>query len=168
MRSYSQSFCNVTKILCYCIGSNISTINWYYCKCELLLATAYLDRQIRYNTPQNRYKKLPMILVYNTSRLRNVLLLLPPMVLLKQILHYNDVIKSMMASRIIGVSIVYLTGCLCVHREWLHMMTLSIGNIFRVTRPLWEEFTGDRWIPITDGQHCVKCFHLMTSSWPTV
>ena len=28
--------------------------------------------------------------------------------------------------------------------------------------PLWEEFTGDRWIPRTKGG---KCFHLMTSSW---
>ena len=31
--------------------------------------------------------------------------------------------------------------------------------------PLCGEFTGDRWIPRTDGQWRRKCFHLMTSSW---
>ena len=31
--------------------------------------------------------------------------------------------------------------------------------------PLCGEFTGDRWIPRTNGQLCGKCFHLMTSSW---
>ena len=30
---------------------------------------------------------------------------------------------------------------------------------------LWGEFTGDRWIPRTNGQQRGKCFHLMTSSW---
>ena len=29
------------------------------------------------------------------------------------------------------------------------MMTSSNGNIFHVTGPLWGEFTGDRWIPLT-------------------
>ena len=29
------------------------------------------------------------------------------------------------------------------------MMTSSNGYIFRVTGPLWGEFTGDRWIPLT-------------------
>ena len=29
------------------------------------------------------------------------------------------------------------------------MMTSSNGYIFRVTGPLWEESTGDRWIPLT-------------------
>ena len=28
-------------------------------------------------------------------------------------------------------------------------MTSSNGNIFRVTGPLWGEFTSDRWIPLT-------------------
>ena len=31
--------------------------------------------------------------------------------------------------------------------------------------PLCGEFTGDRWIPRTNGQLRGKCFHLMTSSW---
>ena len=30
--------------------------------------------------------------------------------------------------------------------------------------PLYGEFTGDRWIPSTNGQWRGKCFHLMTSS----
>ena len=29
------------------------------------------------------------------------------------------------------------------------MMTSSTGNIFRATGPLWGEFTGHRWIPLT-------------------
>ena len=33
--------------------------------------------------------------------------------------------------------------------------------------PLCGEFTGNRWIPRTDGQQRGKCFHLMTSSWRT-
>ena len=31
--------------------------------------------------------------------------------------------------------------------------------------PLCGKFTGDRWIPRTNGQLRAKCFHLMTSSW---
>ena len=31
--------------------------------------------------------------------------------------------------------------------------------------PLCGEFTGDRWIPRTNGQWRGKCFHLMSSSW---
>ena len=31
--------------------------------------------------------------------------------------------------------------------------------------PLRGEFTGDRWIPRTNGQLRGKCFHFMTSSW---
>ena len=30
--------------------------------------------------------------------------------------------------------------------------------------PLWGEFTGERWIPRTNGQLRGKCFHLMMSS----
>ena len=32
---------------------------------------------------------------------------------------------------------------------WDIMLTSSNGNIFRVTYPLCEEFTGNRWIPLT-------------------
>ena len=34
--------------------------------------------------------------------------------------------------------------------------------------PLCGEFTGDRWIPRTNGQLRGKCFHLMTSSWDVI
>ena len=33
--------------------------------------------------------------------------------------------------------------------DWRHMMTSSNGNISCVTGPLWGEFAGDRWIPLT-------------------
>ena len=43
----------------------------------------------------------------------------------------------------------------------------KIKEIIKVPRhwPLGREFTGDRWIPRTNGQLRGKCFHLMTSSW---
>ena len=39
----------------------------------------------------------------------------------------------------------------CVHGG--SMMTSSNGNIFRATVPLWGEFTGDRWIPLTKARY---------------
>ena len=45
---------------------------------------------------------------------------------------------------------------------WLmsvHIMTSSNGNIFRVTGPLCEEFTGHRWIPLTKASDAeLWCF----------
>ena len=39
------------------------------------------------------------------------------------------------------------------------MMTSSNGNIFRVTGPLWGEFTGHRWIPLTKASDAeLWCF----------
>ena len=40
------------------------------------------------------------------------------------------------------------------------MMTSSNGNIFRVTGPLWGEFTGDRWIPLTKASDAELFFDL--------
>ena len=41
----------------------------------------------------------------------------------------------------------------------LNMMTSSNGNIFRVTGPLWREFTGNRWIPLTKSRDAeLWCF----------
>ena len=34
-----------------------------------------------------------------------------------------------------------------------------------IVGPLWGESTSDRWIPLTKGQQCGKCFHVVTSSW---
>ena len=40
-----------------------------------------------------------------------------------------------------------------------NMMMSSNGNIFRVTGPLWEEFTGHRWIPLTKASDAeLWCF----------
>ena len=70
--------------------------------------------------------------------------------------HYNDVIMSAIASQITGVSIVYLTRRLAQIKENIKA---------RRHWPLWEEFTGDRWTPLTKGQQPGKCSQLMTSSW---
>ena len=49
-----------------------------------------------------------------------------------------------MASQITDVSIVYYTPFVQGHIK---------ENIKALPhRPLWEEFTGDRWIPLTKGQ----------------
>ena len=69
-------------------------------------------------------------------------------------LHYNDVMMAVMASQITSLTIVYSTvysGAenIKARRHW----------------PLCGEFTGDRWIPRTNGKLHGKCFHLMTSSW---
>ena len=71
-------------------------------------------------------------------------------------LHYCDVIMGANASQITSLTIVYSTvysGAdqrkIKAPRHW----------------PLCGEFTGDRWIPRTNGQWRGKCFHLMTSSW---
>ena len=37
------------------------------------------------------------------------------------------------------------------------MMTSSKGNIIRVTGPLWGEFTGHRWIPLTKASDAEPC-----------
>ena len=34
--------------------------------------------------------------------------------------------------------------------------------------PLWGEYTGDWWVPLTKGQWRGKCFHPMTSSWTKI
>ena len=69
--------------------------------------------------------------------------------------HYNGVTMSSMASQITSLTIVYST----VYSD------ADQRNI-KASRhwPLWGEFTGDRWIPRTNGQLRGKCSHLMTSS----
>ena len=42
-----------------------------------------------------------------------------------------------------------LPGCPCQFISSKNMMTSWNGNIFRVTGPLYGEFTGHRWIPLT-------------------
>ena len=70
--------------------------------------------------------------------------------------HYTDFIMGAIASKIPSLTIVYSTVYSDAdqrkHRSPRHW-------------PLCGEFTGDRWIPRTNGQLRGNCFHLMTSSW---
>ena len=49
----------------------------------------------------------------------------------------------------------------------LNRLFRRIKYIIKALRhwPLCGEFTGDRWIPRTNGQLRGRCFHLMTPSW---
>ena len=82
----------------------------------------------------------------------NILALLLTMVILY---HYNDVIVGTVASQITSLTVVYST-----------VIQTQIKEDIKAPRhwPLWGEFTGDRWIPRTNGQYRGKCFQLMTSS----
>ena len=42
-------------------------------------------------------------------------------------------------------------------------MTSSNGNIFRVTGPLWEEFTCKRWIPLTKASDAELWYFLWSA-----
>ena len=45
------------------------------------------------------------------------------------------------------------------------MMTSSSGNFFRVTGPLWGEFTGDRWILLTQACDADRRCFFFISPW---
>ena len=64
-------------------------------------------------------------------------------------IHYSDVIMGAMASHITGVLIVYSTVCSGADQK-----TIKAPSHW----PLWGEFTGDRWIPLTKGQWLRKIF----------
>ena len=71
-------------------------------------------------------------------------------------MYYSDVIMGAMAYQITRLTIVYSTvnsgedkKNIKAPRHW----------------PLCGEFTGDRWIPGTNGQYRRRCCNLMTSSW---
>ena len=69
-------------------------------------------------------------------------------------MHHHDVIIGAIASEITSLTIAYAivysdAENIKAPRHWL----------------LCGEFTGDRWIPRTNGQSRGKYFHLMTSSW---
>ena len=73
--------------------------------------------------------------------------------------HYSDVIISSMASQT------------PVSRLFTQLFVqVQIKENIKVPRhwPFWGEFTGDRWIPRTNGQWRRKCFHLMTPSCITI
>ena len=44
-------------------------------------------------------------------------------------------------------------------------MTSWNGNIFRVTGPLWGEFTGHRWIPLTKARDAGLWCFLLSAPW---
>ena len=70
--------------------------------------------------------------------------------------HYNHVIMGAMTSQITSLTIVYSTVYSGADQR-KHQSSVSLA--------FCREFTGDRWIPRTNGQLRGKCFHLMTSSW---
>ena len=71
--------------------------------------------------------------------------------------HYSGVIMGAMASQITGITIVYSTVYSGAdQRKYQSSASLAF---------VCGEFTGDRWIPRTNGQWRGKCFHLMTSSY---
>ena len=74
----------------------------------------------------------------------------------KIVKHYNDVIMSEIASHITSLTIVYSI----VHSDADQRKHQSSASL-----ALCGEFTGDWWIPRTNGQLRGKCFHLITSSW---
>ena len=58
----------------------------------------------------------------------------------------------------------YITAC----QHSLNMMTSSNGNIFHVTGPLYGEFTGHRWIPLTKASDTELCYFHWSAPEPTV
>ena len=69
--------------------------------------------------------------------------------------HYSDAIMGAMAFQITSLTIVYSTVYSDADQR-KHQSSASLAFV--------REFTGDRWIPHTNGQLRGKCFHLMTSS----
>ena len=69
--------------------------------------------------------------------------------------HYSDAIIKAKVSQITGFSTVWLTVCSAADQrshQSFASLTVVMGN------------PSDRWIPLTKGQWCGKCFHLITSS----
>ena len=75
--------------------------------------------------------------------------------LLQDTIHYDDVIMGTIASQITSLTSVYST---------VYSAQIKVNIKAPRQWPLCGEFTGDRWIPRTNGQLRGKCFHLMTSS----
>ena len=71
------------------------------------------------------------------------------------ICHYNDVKMNALATQITSLTFVYLVVYPGEHQR-KHQSSASLAFV-------WG-FHQDRWIPRTNGQLRVKCFHLMTSS----
>ena len=70
--------------------------------------------------------------------------------------YYNDVTMGTMASQITSLTIVYLIVYSDAEQR-KHQSSASLAFVRGLSR----------WISRTNGQLRGKCFHLMTSSWPT-
>ena len=70
-------------------------------------------------------------------------------------IHYNDVIMGAIAAQITSLSIVYSIVYSDADQR-KHQSSASLAFV--------RDFTGDQWIPCTNGQLRGKCFHLITSS----
>ena len=71
------------------------------------------------------------------------------------LVHYNDVIMTKMASQITRLAVVYSTVYSDADRR-KHQSSASLAFVWGIHR--------DRWIPRTKAQLRGKCLHLMTSS----
>ena len=76
-------------------------------------------------------------------------------------LFYSDSLQAAMPNLVIGT---LLSGGMATLRH-LHMMTSSIGNIFRVSGHLCWEFTGLRWIPRTKASDAELWYFLWSAAW---
>ena len=74
----------------------------------------------------------------------------------QNVIHYNDVIMTTMASQTTSLKVVYSTVYSDADQR-KHQSSASLAFVWGIHR--------DRWIPRTKGQLRGKCFHLMTSSW---
>ena len=63
---------------------------------------------------------------------------------------YLSFIVNKMAAEVTGIKGINSQAALNLFP--LNIPASSNGNIFRVTGPLWGEFTGHQWIPLTNGQ----------------
>ena len=73
------------------------------------------------------------------------------------LIHYSDVIMTMMASQITSLTVVYSTVYPGADQR-KHQSSASLAFVWGIHR-------GRRWIPRTKGQLRGQYFHLMTSSW---
>ena len=76
--------------------------------------------------------------------------------IIRQLIHYDDVIMRGIASQSTSLMIVYSTVYSSADQR-KHQSSASLAFVWGIHR--------DRWIHRTKGQLRGKCFHLMTSSW---
>ena len=134
--------------ICICIKQQISVI-WTRSQCSSVMSyirSIHTDSFVKYAQARSIYILKSHIQQYNSilggqravsywiyiakNIARHISLSKPKQWLMNNILYYFLTLKWQRSSRSV-------------------MMTSSNGNIFRVTGPLWGEFTGQRWVPLT-------------------